>query len=85
MLVEEDANSPKDSTRKLFHASADAGKKLYKQGKFAESEMPNVDTYLLRKVLKSIHSVDTYENTQLEWLKHLPPGWFIPRCCRAQG
>lgn len=50
ILVEEDANSPEDSNRELFHASADAGKKFYKQGKFAESEMPNVDTYLLRKV-----------------------------------
>jgi len=63
MLVEEDASSPKDSSRELFHASADAGKKLYKQGKFAESEMPTVDTYLLRKVLKSVYFLDIYENT----------------------
>lgn len=50
ILVEEDASSPKHSNRELFHASANAGKKLYQEGSFAELQMPNLDMYLLRKV-----------------------------------
>ncbi|KMS95407.1 hypothetical protein BVRB_008650 [Beta vulgaris subsp. vulgaris] len=49
MLVEEEANSPKDRKRELLHVSANAIE-LYQEGSFAESKLPNLDTYLLRKV-----------------------------------
>ncbi|XP_021840165.1 protein IN CHLOROPLAST ATPASE BIOGENESIS, chloroplastic-like isoform X2 [Spinacia oleracea] len=49
MLVEEDACSPKDRNRELLHVSANAGK-LYREGSFIDSQLPNLDTYHLRKV-----------------------------------
>lgn len=51
MLVEEEANSPKDRKRELLHVSANAIE-LYQEGSFAESKLPNLDTYLLRKVIQ---------------------------------
>lgn len=49
LLVEEDAISSKDRNRELFHVSANAGQ-LYREGSFTDSQLPNLDTYLLRKV-----------------------------------
>ncbi|GAB2291680.1 hypothetical protein Dimus_025933 [Dionaea muscipula] len=50
LLVEEDAKSSKESESVLFNASADTGTKLYKRGDFAESQIDNLDVYLLKKV-----------------------------------
>ncbi|XVF45108.1 hypothetical protein PTKIN_Ptkin02bG0179400 [Pterospermum kingtungense] len=50
ILVEEDANKLDGSDDELFHASSDAGKKLYTRGDFAESQISNLDVYLLKKV-----------------------------------
>lgn len=49
MLVEEDVNSSKDGIRELFQVSANAGK-LYREGNFTDSQLPNLDSYLLKKV-----------------------------------
>ncbi|CAO2828250.1 unnamed protein product [Amaranthus hypochondriacus] len=49
LLVEEDVNSSKDSSREVLHVS-DNARKLYREGSFTESQLPNLDTYLLRKV-----------------------------------
>ncbi|XP_010447153.1 PREDICTED: uncharacterized protein LOC104729832 isoform X1 [Camelina sativa] len=46
ILVEEDA---KDLTE-LYRASAEAGEKLYKKGAFAESQIDNLNVYVLKKV-----------------------------------
>ncbi|GAB4848993.1 hypothetical protein Ancab_003806 [Ancistrocladus abbreviatus] len=50
ILVEEDILNPMDSSRELHNASGDVGKILYRKGYFAESKIPNLDAYLLRKV-----------------------------------
>lgn len=50
MLVEEDANNSTESNDELFHASGDAGRKLYKKGDFAQSRIPNLEGYILQKV-----------------------------------
>lgn len=50
ILVEEDTKSPQESTDELFHASADAGAKLYKKGDFSASQISSVDSYILKKV-----------------------------------
>ncbi|OMO63244.1 hypothetical protein COLO4_32629 [Corchorus olitorius] len=50
ILVEEDANKPDGSNGELFHASSEAGEKLYTRGDFAESQLPNLEAYLLKKV-----------------------------------
>ncbi|XP_010531250.1 PREDICTED: uncharacterized protein LOC104807591 [Tarenaya hassleriana] len=47
ILVEEDTTDPRDE---IFDAAADAGQKLYRNGDFARSRLPDVDAYLLRKV-----------------------------------
>lgn len=52
MLVEEDAKNSQERNDELFFASADAGEKLYRKGDFADSRIPNLDVYLLKKVLK---------------------------------
>ncbi|KAF8410092.1 hypothetical protein HHK36_002614 [Tetracentron sinense] len=49
MLAEEDADC-QESNGELFHASSEAGKKLYKRGDFTESHITNLDIYLLKKV-----------------------------------
>ncbi|KAK9163402.1 hypothetical protein Syun_004304 [Stephania yunnanensis] len=46
ILVEEDANNKGH----LYEASSEAGKKLYRRGDFAESQIANLDVYLLKKV-----------------------------------
>ncbi|KAK9096982.1 hypothetical protein Sjap_022479 [Stephania japonica] len=46
ILVEEDANN----IDQLYEASSEAGKKLYRRGDFAESQIANLDVYLLKKV-----------------------------------
>lgn len=51
MLVEEDAKNSAESNE-LFHASGDAGEKLYKKGDFAKSHIPSLEGYILQKVLK---------------------------------
>ncbi|KAK9667142.1 hypothetical protein RND81_14G236000 [Saponaria officinalis] len=50
ILVEEDASSQDEGKNVLYDASSDAGAKLYKRGDFADSEIPNLDIYLLKKV-----------------------------------
>lgn len=50
ILVEDEANTSPESKNELYAASAEAGEKLYKKGDFAESQMSNLDNYLLRKV-----------------------------------
>ncbi|XVE93393.1 hypothetical protein REPUB_Repub01dG0188100 [Reevesia pubescens] len=50
ILVEEDANKLHGSNGELFHASSEAGKKLYTRGDFTESQISNLDVYLLKKV-----------------------------------
>ncbi|OIW10950.1 hypothetical protein TanjilG_22757 [Lupinus angustifolius] len=50
ILVEEDAKNSQERNEELFHASADAGVKLYRKGDFAESKISNLDVYLLKKV-----------------------------------
>ncbi|KAK9284166.1 hypothetical protein L1049_023334 [Liquidambar formosana] len=50
ILVEEDAKNSLDGNNELFLASSDAGEKLYKKGDFAESQISNLDIYLLKKV-----------------------------------
>lgn len=52
--MEEDANGSQESNGKLFNASSVAGKKLYRRGDFAESQIANLDVYLLKKVEKVI-------------------------------
>lgn len=49
-LVEEDAKNGQEKNEEVFYASGDAGKKLYRKGDFAESGIPNLDSYLLKKV-----------------------------------
>ncbi|KAF6151471.1 hypothetical protein GIB67_016283 [Kingdonia uniflora] len=49
ILAEEDANSHENNS-KLYDASSEAGKKLYTRGVFAESQISNLDVYLLKKV-----------------------------------
>ncbi|KAF8098403.1 hypothetical protein N665_0268s0071 [Sinapis alba] len=46
ILVEEDAQELSE----LYIASAEAGEKLYKKGSFAESQIDNLDVYVLKKV-----------------------------------
>ncbi|XVE49221.1 hypothetical protein DITRI_Ditri01bG0065000 [Diplodiscus trichospermus] len=50
ILVEEDANKLLGSNGELFHASSEAGKKLYTRGDFAESQISDLDIYILKKV-----------------------------------
>ncbi|MED6133303.1 hypothetical protein PIB30_027191 [Stylosanthes scabra] len=50
ILVEEDAKNSQERNDELFHASADAGEKLYRKGDFAESKVSSLDGYLLKKV-----------------------------------
>lgn len=52
LLVEEDANNSPESNEELFHASADAGEKLYRKGDYAKSKISNLDVYLLKEVQK---------------------------------
>ncbi|EOX98303.1 Cyclin delta-3 isoform 3 [Theobroma cacao] len=47
ILVEEDVHG---SNGELFHASSEAGKKLYTRGDFAESQISSLDVYILKKV-----------------------------------
>ncbi|EOA17124.1 hypothetical protein CARUB_v10005385mg [Capsella rubella] len=46
ILVEEDAQE----LTELYRASAEAGEKLYRKGAFAESQIDNLDVYVLKKV-----------------------------------
>ncbi|PIM99266.1 hypothetical protein CDL12_28241 [Handroanthus impetiginosus] len=50
MLVEEDVKSSQERNEELFYALADAGNKFYEKGDFAASQIPTLDTYLLKKV-----------------------------------
>ncbi|KAI3669804.1 hypothetical protein L6452_41223 [Arctium lappa] len=51
ILVEEDAaNGSKEGVDEVFHASGEAGEKLYTKGDFAKSRNSNLDVYLLQKV-----------------------------------
>lgn len=54
ILVEEDASNHQGSNDKLWDASSDAGRKLYKKGDLVESGIADVDTYLLSKVYRKI-------------------------------
>lgn len=50
ILVEEDVKNPQERNEELFHASADAGNHFYEKGDFAASQLPSLETYLLKKV-----------------------------------
>ncbi|PKI51627.1 hypothetical protein CRG98_027993 [Punica granatum] len=50
ILVEQDALGSAESSNELFHASGDAGDKLYRKGDFAKSNVSSLDVYLLQKV-----------------------------------
>lgn len=51
ILVEEDAaNGSTEGINEVFHASGEAGEKLYTKGDFAKSRNSNLDVYLLQKV-----------------------------------
>lgn len=50
ILVEEDAHHLGGSTSELYHASSEAGKFFYRRGDYAESQISNLDSYLLKKV-----------------------------------
>ncbi|KAL9231720.1 hypothetical protein vseg_006911 [Gypsophila vaccaria] len=50
ILVEEDASSQDEDKNVLYDASSEAGSKLYKKGDVADSGIPNLDIYLLKKV-----------------------------------
>lgn len=50
ILVEEDVHLSQESNGELFQASSEAGKKLYRRGEFAESQIKSLDSYLLKKV-----------------------------------
>lgn len=50
MLVEEDASDSQDISGKLWGASSEAGRKLYKKGDLVESHITDLDSYLLKKV-----------------------------------
>ncbi|XP_057767092.1 protein IN CHLOROPLAST ATPASE BIOGENESIS, chloroplastic-like [Salvia miltiorrhiza] len=50
ILVEEDVKSPQERNEELFYASVDAGNNFYKKGDFAASQIPSLETYLLKKV-----------------------------------
>ncbi|XP_065871524.1 protein IN CHLOROPLAST ATPASE BIOGENESIS, chloroplastic-like [Euphorbia lathyris] len=50
LLVEEDANNFHGINGKLYDASSEAGEKLYKRGDFMESQISNLDQYILKKV-----------------------------------
>ncbi|KAL9229775.1 hypothetical protein vseg_005207 [Gypsophila vaccaria] len=71
ILVEEDVSGPKCGNKELFHASGIAGTKLYEEGTFKKSEMPNLDTYLLRKVGLFPDIVERKINQYLEQGNHI--------------
>eukprot|EP00257_Ricinus_communis_P016280 XP_015574415.1 uncharacterized protein LOC8288175 isoform X2 [Ricinus communis] len=50
IVVEEDASQCHGSNGELYDASSEAGEKLYRRGDFAESQIANVDQYILKKV-----------------------------------
>ncbi|KAH9655978.1 protein IN CHLOROPLAST ATPASE BIOGENESIS [Citrus sinensis] len=50
LLVEEEAHHLEKNNGELYDASSEAGKKLYQRGDFAESNITNLDSYLLSKV-----------------------------------
>ncbi|KAH6838060.1 cyclin delta-3 [Perilla frutescens var. hirtella] len=50
LLVEEDIKNSQERNEELFNASADAGNKFYEKGDFAASQLPSIETYLLKKV-----------------------------------
>ena len=55
ILVEEDAQE----LTELYRASGEAGEKLYEKGAFAESEIDNLDVYVLKKArLKNSWLID---------------------------
>lgn len=50
ILVEADASNFGESSDELWNASAEAGKKLYNRGDFEESQVADLDVYILKKV-----------------------------------
>ncbi|CAN8284005.1 unnamed protein product [Cochlearia groenlandica] len=50
ILVEEDVSKSEESSKEIFDAAAEAGKKLYSKGDFSRSGLMDLDVYLLRKV-----------------------------------
>ncbi|PPD75806.1 hypothetical protein GOBAR_DD27275 [Gossypium barbadense] len=65
ILVEEDADESHGSNGELFHASSEAGKKLYTRGDFAESKISNLDGYLLKKVHENVYEIVESENNSV--------------------
>lgn len=49
ILVEEDLKNPQERNEELFHA--DKGNNFYNKGDFAASQIPSIETYLLKKVI----------------------------------
>lgn len=50
LLIEADIDNSSEYSDELFDASAEVGKKLYRRGDFAETQIANLDVYLLKKV-----------------------------------
>lgn len=77
ILVEEDAKL-KESSIKLYLASSEAVKELYSTGDFANSQITNLDVYLLKKVLKLIVSVYLLPQIScMVYLYHKFSGWNV--------
>lgn len=83
-MVEEDAKNSQERNEALFVVSADAGKKLYQKGDFAESKISNLDVYILKKVQKKfLNFVNLLDKSLQE--SNLFSGWSISRYHRAQS
>lgn len=50
--MEEDVKNPQERNDELFYASADDGNNFYEKGDFAASQIPSLESYLLKKVAK---------------------------------
>ncbi|XP_074295346.1 protein IN CHLOROPLAST ATPASE BIOGENESIS, chloroplastic-like isoform X2 [Silene latifolia] len=86
LLVEEDVGSPTGGNKELFRASDNAGKKLYSEGNFKESQMPNLDTYLLRKMLSNARLInisrkEIIPNNRGVLYKETTLSWIWTACC----
>ncbi|URE30975.1 hypothetical protein MUK42_16375 [Musa troglodytarum] len=70
ILVEEDAKA--QDSNKLWNASSEAGEKLYKRGDFLESQIADLDVYLLKKVGLFPDVIGRFHATWREGTKFLP-------------
>lgn len=85
LLVEEDAHHLEENNGELYDASSEAGKKLYQRGDFAESNITNLDSYLLSKVIGQLcelrFSTDSAKSVVTFYC--CLSGWAVSRCFRA--